>query len=817
MRLRLTSILFWLGSFLLPIAILCAGAALVGIYPFGPLSFMEADLRFQYVDFFAWYRDVLLGNADPFYSTTQGLGNSTAAMFGYYLASPFNLLLPFFDERAIPLFCFVITLLKAGCIQLSTSFYLRRRFGLSPLWVCALALGFTLSVWTLTQLRNPMWMDGLIFLPLCAWGVCCLLRQGQWRLLALTYGACVLTNWYMGYMVGLFLCLYVMFEGYALGFEGVQSWGKVHRKRLVLFCGAMALGLALSAVVFLPSVLSMLSSGTSVDSEGQFQQIQGLIAKRVPFLAGIPVEALFAAVAVVLLCVLALIFFLFRRHSLRRRAAITLFVLLVACLAACLIMPAFQHGTLPNLLLGLFTWSWQDNYIPQLFGNYLVLIAGCSFFFLRAVPRKLKLAAGLFLFLLLLSCWLFPLAFIWGGFRIPAGYHTRVGFLFIFMLLWCAGAALRSLTEGKTTPSVAKAKPRFTNGLRRLLHRPLVQGSVLALVSLGVIVHITLIWPTIFGFIPQSVFDEYGETAALQVEELEERDPGVYRVEKTYWKLNEQSLNEGMTLNVNQISSYTSTGDGSVMAFLSALGCGDGKFFIYDSSGSLVIDSLLGVKYLSAPAVPEGFEDAGLTPIELPGAPKGFEEVQFYENPSALSLAYGVPESIVDFQMPETVRWECVNAFAQAVWGENTPLYASASAAEGERPALDAEAFRQMIAQLKQHEFTFDEFGGSRISGTMNATENQMLLMTIPNQDGWTVTVNGQSVEPQDVANGALMAIPVSAGENRVEMQFTTPGLLPGAAVSVLALLFLLFVPVIRHRGQLKDAQEDMDASTITL
>ncbi len=779
---HLKTALFWLGSFLLPMAILCTGAALAGVQPFGSLSFMEADLRYQYADFFAWYRDVLLGDADPFYSTAQGLGNSTAAMFGYYLASPFNLLLPFFDERAIPLFCFIITVLKTGCIQLTTSFYLRKRFGLGPLWTCALALGFTLSVWTLTQLRNPMWMDGLVFLPLCAWGVCCLLRHGQWRLLAMAYGACVLTNWYMGYMIGLFLCLYVMFEGYALGFEGVRSWGGTHRRRLVLFCAAMALGLAISAIVFLPSVLSMMSNGTSVDSEGQFQQIQTLIAKRMPSLAGVPVEALFAAAACAPACVLALVFFCFRKRSLRMRAAISLFVLLVCCLATCLIMPVFQHGTLPNVLRGLLSASWEDSQVPQLFGNCLVLIAAGSFFFLKNIPSKLKLAASLFLFLILLSCWLYPLAFIWGGFRLPSGYHSRMSFLFIFMLLWCASAALRCLTQGETA-----------SRMRSALVRPAVPSMALALVAIGTILRIAFIWPTIFGFISSSIFDEYTETATIQAEELEQRDPGIYRVEKAYWKFNEESLNEGMTLNVSQISSYTSTGDSSVMAFLTALGCGDGKFFTYEPSGSLATDSLFGVKYLSAPAAPQGYEDAGFTPIELPGATPGFEEVRFYENPYALSLAYGVPESITDFTMPEGTRWECVNVFAQAVWGEDAPLYLHADGSD--EPELDMGAFQQMIADLKEHEFAFDEFGGSRISGTVDAAEDQVLLMTIPNQDGWSVTVNGNAVEPQDVANGALMAIPVQPGENRVEMQFTTPGLHAGAALSMLALLFVLFAP----------------------
>ncbi len=786
---HLKAVLFGVGSFCLPILVLLIAAWADGIYPLGGASFIEADLRYQYVDFFAWYRDVLLGNADPFYSTAQGLGNSTAAMFGYYLASPFNLILPAFDEKDIPLFCFIVVLLKIGCIQLSTAFYLCKRFSLGYLWSCMLALGFSLSVWTLTQLRNPMWLDGLIMLPLCAWSVCLLLRDGRWRPLALAYGICVLTNWYMGYMIGLFLCLYVIFEGYVLGFEGVQSWGKLHRKRLLLFCGAMALGLAISAIVFLPSVLGILSNGTSVDGE---EQILSIVEKRAPSLSSIPLP-FFLATAVLGIAILAgIIFLVFRKRSLRRRAAICLFVMLLCCLALCIAVPAMQHGTFTDVMGGLAYGAWKDSYTPQLFGNFVVLFAACALFVLRSVPLKLKLATGLFLFLLLLSSWLFPLAYVWGGFRLPAGYHTRVGFLFVFMLLWCAAYTFRVLT---TDGSMQK--------VRRALSLCPVKITTLLAVSVGTAIRAALIWGTIFGFITFSSFANYSDAAELQIEELEDRDPGIYRVEKAYWKLGEESLNEGMSLGVNQLASYTSTGDGSIMAFLTALGCGDGKFFTYESSPSLAMDSLMGVKYLSSQDLPPGYLDVGFSLIETP------EGARFYENPYALSLAYGVPESIVDFQMPEGDRWECLNAFAKAVWGHDANLYPQAGSSD--RPALDMTAFTQLIDQLKAHQFTFNEFGGSHITGNMNATEGQMLLMTIPNQAGWSVTVNGETVEPQDVAEGALMAIPVQPGENHVEMQFTPPGLIPGAIITLLALLAIILIPRLRksQREQMRAAQEE--------
>ena len=64
-----------------------AATAACGIYPFGASQLAE-DLRYQYVDFFAWFKRVLGGQESVFYSTACGLGANTWGLYSYYLASP---------------------------------------------------------------------------------------------------------------------------------------------------------------------------------------------------------------------------------------------------------------------------------------------------------------------------------------------------------------------------------------------------------------------------------------------------------------------------------------------------------------------------------------------------------------------------------------------------------------------------------------------------------------------------------------------------------------------------------------------------------
>ncbi len=245
-------------GFALPVLMLAAVSWWGGVYPFGAASFLTEDLLYQYVDFFTWFRAVLLGDESLFYSTAQALGSNTWGLYSYYLASPFNLLVVAFPVEDVTLFVWVITALKLGCVQLAMTWFLRRRFGLSRGAALALALAFTWSSWTATQLRNPLWLDALILLPLMALGAWALVREGRWRLLVGATAASIIVCWYTGYMTILFLCCYAVFECFLRCVdEPGFGWRGVARTALA-FAAAMVGALALAAFTFVPTVLAMM-------------------------------------------------------------------------------------------------------------------------------------------------------------------------------------------------------------------------------------------------------------------------------------------------------------------------------------------------------------------------------------------------------------------------------------------------------------------------------------------------------------------------------------------------------------------------------
>ncbi|GII64218.1 membrane protein [Sphaerisporangium krabiense] len=157
---------------ILAVAGLCGGDAAAGFYPFGDTARSVSDLGNQYVPFYAYFWDVLHGQArgDLFVNWASGFGSSYLPDAFYYLVSPFSLIAAMFPRDRIDLAVYVITVAKIAVAAAVMAWYLRGlpgrgrlRSGLAAVFGAAYAL----CGWTVTDAAyNPMWLDGLIAFPL---------------------------------------------------------------------------------------------------------------------------------------------------------------------------------------------------------------------------------------------------------------------------------------------------------------------------------------------------------------------------------------------------------------------------------------------------------------------------------------------------------------------------------------------------------------------------------------------------------------------------------------------------------------------------
>ncbi|KQV17383.1 MULTISPECIES: YfhO family protein [unclassified Kitasatospora] len=195
----------------------CLAMAVHGTYPFGDRSRAVNDLGDQSVPFHAHLWDLMHGNTtgDLLFNWNSGYGAPFLADFFSYLMNPFSWLVGLFPRSAVNFPVFLVTLLSIGLGTAVMTRFLGRLHPGSGRLRALLAVGYGLCAWVLDEgSADPMWMWGLVSLPLlCLAGDWCL-RGRHWVLGSLAVAVAWAGNYYTGAMAtlgaGLVLLLRVL-------------------------------------------------------------------------------------------------------------------------------------------------------------------------------------------------------------------------------------------------------------------------------------------------------------------------------------------------------------------------------------------------------------------------------------------------------------------------------------------------------------------------------------------------------------------------------------------------------------------------------
>lgn len=839
-----------------PVVMLCAVCAWSGVYPFGDESFLDDDLLYQYVDFFSWFRRVLLGEGSLFYSFSQTLGVNTWNQYSYYLGSPLNLLVVFFDEAHLTDAVFVIDAIKLSLMQLSWSWFLRRRLTLSRLDSFVVALSITWCGWVSSNLMNPLWLDMLYLLPLMMLGCWALVREGKWALLLVSTTCSIVFCWYMGYMSCVFAVLYVLFEAYAAHVEDASLAGGFFLRRALRFAACMIGALALSAWTFLPTVLAMMGSGRAWEMD-PFELRCGVLDLLASFFVGtFRSEETPQVFAGTLPLVLYGMFLFDRRIDLRIRLA-SVVLLIIGC---------------ASTMLAVVEFVWCGFRVPNAFYSrtaFLIPVvlawgSGCELREIRVHGSKMRVVVGVSVALV----GIIALGYLRNKFDAPIDAFASA----VAVVVVCALVVLLA------------RMPR--EGMAVLLTAALACFGTLELVRDG---HVQ--WRQLYTGVSQQHQIDYAMDSRAQLNELKALDPGVWRMDKTYTRAWLVALNEGIARGYKALSSYTSTMDMRSVDLLCALGYSTpGEFCLRYGGPVAPSDSLLGIRYMASQGgCPALYEE---TPVAV-----GMDGARVYKNPSALGLGYGVSQDALAALTTTGNPFEAQNELVSALLGRKVELYkplvaelatssdtlqtwsvsipantvgcayvigdrmegssaigwlglegadvteqgtrfsyhvvglgkvkdeartrvvrlaSSAEAANGEAaPAdvpllaqnatcllygMDVETYNEILGELGAHQFEPERFDDGYVTGSYEAPNDGWLMMTFPTDKGWTVSVNGETVSTQDALGGAFTAIPVRQGSNRVEMRFVPRGFVVGCAISAVALIGVVALSVVSKR-----------------
>ena len=621
-------------------AVLWAVLRLDAFVPFGVNTPAVTDAKLQYLDLFAYYRDVLTGQNSAVYTFSNTLGGGMAAIWAYYLASPFNLLVLLFPKEQMNLFLEVLITAKLSAASASFAWFIGRRFRgrICREITLVLSVGYGLMQYTLAQGSNVMWLDGVILLPFIVLGIHRAVRGERCAGLALAAAASVLANWYTGGINYLFSIVWFLYEAVRRsGGAGEKREGRRFLGALGRYLLAMGLGLLLAAVLFVPNVLMLragkgagwnpaaygLSAGLRGNPLSIFRSYrigEQSDISRVSFFCGTP--ALFGTAA----------FFISGRIRSREKAAAA-GVFLTAWMA-CFWQPLFY-------VFSLFMKNTSYWYRFGYLGSFVLLYLAA--YWAGSLPQEggfrnagqwsvIPGAGGLCLALILLSQKIWPSG---GNGSTRIAVFMTVSVTILLGIRWAPEnfrgvPVLEYLWE---TPQKRSRESR-----RRERRRKKVLAVLLAVLCLAESFLQARAILRIYHTDTAGEYASYSGGQQAQIREIQDFDSeGFFRISQTATRItNVDGLTgaylDAMAYGYASISGYTSCPENLQLEFLDRLGYRKeyDSFNIVNTS-FLPADSLLGVRYVLSP-----YRIPGL--IEVPEL-SGHNGKAVYRNPFALPLA----------------------------------------------------------------------------------------------------------------------------------------------------------------------------------
>ena len=195
-------------SFFVPVLIMIGIFIQRGIYPFGELSFLRTDLYHQYAPFTAEFLRKLKAGESLAWTWDIGLGSNFVSLYAYYLASPTNWLVLLCPAKYVIEFITFWVVVKIGLSGLTFSYYLSKRYQTRNFGLVFFGTLYALSAYMAAYSWNIMWLDCILLAPLVMLGLERLVKEDKCFLYCITLALCIFSNYYISIMICIFLVLY---------------------------------------------------------------------------------------------------------------------------------------------------------------------------------------------------------------------------------------------------------------------------------------------------------------------------------------------------------------------------------------------------------------------------------------------------------------------------------------------------------------------------------------------------------------------------------------------------------------------------------
>lgn len=597
-----------------------------GVHPFGDGCVLVLDLNGQYVWFFEALRNFAAGDADLLYSFSRALGGEFLGIYAYYLASPLSFLVCLFPQDRMLEALLALFMLKAALCGVTFGYYIHKTVDrLNRFSIVLFSSCYALCGYAVIQQDNTMWIDALIWLPLITLGIESVIKYGKFKLYTVSLAIALFSNYYIGWMLCIYCLIYFFFYyfAHAESFENNPFREKLHFLRSLLrmaLYSVIAIGIA--AVILLAAFYSLNFGKTTFTNPSwelaiKFDLLEFLYKLLPSSYDTVRPEGLPFVYCGIMTVLLIPSYFLSKRFSMRQKIFSALFIIVM--------LASFSINVVDLIWHGFQNPNWLNHRYSFMLSFYLCVLACRTFTHFEEISLKTCAATG---GLIALVCVILQ-TYTDEKYVTPDDFtciYLSLAFLFIYLLVMAL--------------------------LRTSSNKQLVSFTLLIVVLLELFLNASFSYEAKnkdVGFSKYSYYNDFLDKTRPMVNDVLESDTSFYRMEKTFFR----RTNDNMALNIRGLSGSTSTLNKETIRGLYEMGYASKSHWSKYVGGTPVNDSLLGIKYLIADKNHEsyGLYYNKLDTYTYENKDKTTSTYVTYQNPYALSIAYGVSDSVLTFPM----------------------------------------------------------------------------------------------------------------------------------------------------------------------
>ena len=111
--------------------------------------------------------------------------------------------------------------------------------------------------------------------------------------------------------------------------------------------------------------------------------------------------------------------------------------------------------------------------------------------------------------------------------------------------------------------------------------------------------------------------------------------------------------------------------------------------------------------------------------------------------------------------------------------------------------------------QLEARRIKTESFAGDYYRGTVTCDKDSVLYLSVPDDKGWEVFVDGRKTKKRDAVDIAFTGVDLTSGRHTIELKYHTYGLWQGCVVTLVGFILTIIIMAIYNNVVYKGEDDD--------